>query len=78
MQTHIDKAYSYLDEHLPYEYASLVVKELKKNKINTTAAIVRNVRVAKTTTNLTVLNALLIVAKKHKKEKELLKHTLNN
>lgn len=78
MQTHINKAYSFLDDHLPYEYAPLVVAELKKKRVKTTAAVVRNVRVAKTTTNLTVLNALLLVAKRNKKLKEEFQNTLNN
>lgn len=70
VQTHIQEAYIFLDDHLPYEYASEVVGILHKKGIKASASVVRNVRTAKTTSNLAVLNALLLVAKKHKKLKD--------
>lgn len=70
VQTHIQEAYIFLAKHLPYEYASEVVEILRKKGVKTSPSVVRNVRTAKTTSNLAVLNALLLVAKKHKKLKE--------
>ncbi len=75
VQSHIQKAYALLDEHLPYEYANEVVRELAKMKVKVSAGTVRNVRSGKTS-RLDVLNALLIVAKKNKTLKEKLKSNL--
>ncbi len=69
MQTHIDKAYKFLDEHLPYEYVKEVKTELSKKGIDTSGTVIRNVRTGKSK-RLDVLNALLIVAKQYKNEKE--------
>lgn len=66
MQPHINKAYQFLDEHLPYNYTEETIKELKKSKIEVSSEVVRNVRTGKTKSNIAVLNALLKVAKKHK------------
>jgi len=78
VQTHIRKAYEFLDEHLPYEYAAQVVEELKKKGILVSSSVVRNVRTAKTTTNRDVLNALLLVAKKNKKLLDEIQINLND
>jgi hypothetical protein len=76
VHTHINKAYALLDEHLPYEYAKEVVTELAKSNVKVTAGTVRNVKAGKTS-RLDVLNALLLIAKRNKKQKEKLKSNLN-
>ena len=73
MQTHIQEAYNFLDEHLPFSYAKETQEHLKSLKIDISLSVIRNVRIKKTTTNVVVLNALLKVARKHKKEEKLLK-----
>jgi len=78
MQTHIQKAYSFLDAHLPYEYTNEVLSTLKRQNIMTSSSVVRNVRTGITTTRADVLNALLIVAKKHKKLKEKIESNLTD
>ena len=77
MQTHIDKAYQFLDLYLPYEYANEVVQILAKKKIHVSTAVVRNVRTEITKNRLDVLNALLLFAKKNQKNLEELKTNLN-
>ena len=78
MQTHIQKAYSFLDDHLPYEYTNEVIATFKKQNIEASSSVIRNVRNGITTTRSDVLNALLLVAKKHKKLKEKIESNLND
>lgn len=74
MQPHIQKAYTFLEEHLPNNYVALTQAELKKSKIKETDQVIRNVRTQITTSNIDVINALLKVAKAHqKKQRELSK-----
>lgn len=75
--SHIAKAYDFLEAHLPYEYANDVVRELKKKNVEVTSDVVRNVRAARTTNRIDVLNALLLVAKKNKKLLEKIETTIN-
>lgn len=77
VHSHISKAYDFLDAHLPYEYANEVVKNLKKKNVKVTSAVVRNVRAARTTGRIDILNALLLVAKKNKKQLEKIETTIN-
>jgi len=88
MQTHItasvknktnqihEKAYLFLNEHLPTDYAVPTQKILLKAKIKASKGVIRNVRNGKTTTNIDVLNALLKIAKKAKTAKEALEAEL--
>jgi hypothetical protein len=69
MQTHIEKAYQFLDDHLPHNYADKTFGILKKAKISSSLHIIRNVRNNKSN-NIDVLNGLLKVAKKNKIAKE--------
>jgi hypothetical protein len=78
MQPHIEKAYQFLNDHLPFEYVKETHEVLKKSKLEFSSTIIRNVKSKKTTTNIHVLNALLKVAKKHKIANEaLVVETLN-
>lgn len=70
MQPHIEKAYNFIEKHLPFNYAEETQKILKKAEIKVSINTIRNVRQKKTTSNITVLNALLKVAKKHQKANE--------
>lgn len=70
MQPHIIKAYNFLDKHLPYNYTEQTQEVLRESKITVSNEVIRNVRTNRTTKNLDVLNALLKVAQKAKKEKE--------
>jgi len=88
MQTHItaslknkqhkihEKAYLFLYEHLPKDYAAPTQEILLKSKIKVSKGVIRNVRNGKTISNIYVLNALLILAKKNKKAKESLEAQL--
>jgi hypothetical protein len=78
MQAHIVKAYKFLDQHLPFNYRGETQKVLKAAKITASLDVIRNVRVGKTTSNVAVLNALLKVAKKHKKQNEMLQEETQN
>lgn len=78
MQSHIEKAYNFLDAHLPFNYREETYKILKSAKIDVTLDVIRNVRTKKTTSNIVVLNALLKVAKKHKKQNEKLEEEIEN
>lgn len=69
MQSHIDKAYKFLDAHLPYEYTKDVQNELKKQSVEVPGTVIRNVRNRKNE-RIEIINALLLVAKRHKKQKE--------
>jgi hypothetical protein len=66
MQPHIEKAYSFIDTYLPFEYVAKTQDILNKSNKKVTSTIIRNVRTKKTTSNVTVLNALVKVAKKEK------------
>jgi len=70
MQPHIKKAYEFLNQHLPHDYSSGVQKILKKSNIVASNFVVQNVRNGKTTSNTSILNALLTVAKNAKKASE--------
>lgn len=70
MRSHIEKAYQFLEDHLPFNYAEKTKDILAKAKIDVTLNVIRNVRCKKTTSNVAVLNALLKVAKKNKKANE--------
>ena len=88
MQTHIvnsqkekketthKKAFDFLYEHLPKDYAAPTQEILLKSKIKVSKGVIRNVRNGKTISNIDVLNALLILAKKNKKAKESLEAQL--
>ncbi|MGJ8760351.1 MAG: hypothetical protein ACSHXA_07375 [Polaribacter sp.] len=78
MQPHIKKAYQFLDQHLPFNYREETAKVLKAAKIDASLDVIRNVRTGKTTSNVVVLNALLKVAKKHKKQNEKLQVETQN
>ncbi|WP_341221895.1 hypothetical protein [Polaribacter atrinae] len=78
MQAHIAKAYHFLDTHLPFSYREETQKVLKAAKIDASLDVIRNVRTGKTTSNVAVLNALLKVAKKHKKQNEKLQVEIQN
>ena len=71
-----DKAYDFINKHLPDSYVLDVVKILKKKKITRSKQVIRNVRNQITTSDLIVLNALLLLAKKEKKAKETLEKNL--
>jgi predicted O-methyltransferase YrrM len=72
MQTHIEKAYRFLDNHLPSYYTEAVQEILKKGKIIVSDDVIRNVRLKKSSKNIAVLNALLTVAKRHQKSNQIL------
>jgi len=72
MQTHISKAYEYIDKHLPKDYKAATSLILEKSKIKVSDDVIRNVRTKRTTTNIDVLNALLQVARKAKKDAQTL------
>lgn len=72
MQPHIQKAYQFLDAHLPTNYVFETNKILKEANFVVSSDIIRNVR-NKRTYNLDILNALLKVAKKQAKSLEALK-----
>lgn len=74
MHSHIDKAYDYLETHLPERYTSEVIELLAKKKVTVTSGVVRNVR-TKVNTRIDVLNALLQVAKNNKKQFEVLQES---
>jgi hypothetical protein len=62
-------AYKFLNEHLPHRYVTLTQKVLKEANIDVTDNVIRNVRGAKPG-SLSVLNALLVVAKNNKAAKQ--------
>lgn len=70
MQPHIQKAYDFINEYLPADYTLETQKLLQKHQINVSKSVIRNVRIQKTTSNIDVINALLKVARKHKKKLE--------
>ena len=78
MQSHIEKAYKFLDQHLPFNYREETHKVLESAKIDASLDVIRNVRTRKTKSNIAVLNALLKVAKKHKKQNEELQVEIQN
>ena len=78
MQPHIIKAYSFLEEYLPEQYTKPTQRILKTAKIKVSDEVIRNVRTKKTTSNITVLNALLRVAKKNKRAQENLAASIEN
>lgn len=63
------KAFSFIEKHLPIQYVSETQEVLKASKIEVTDFVIRNVKAQKSN-NLDVLNALLVVAKNHKKAKD--------
>jgi len=72
MQPHIQKAYQFLDAHLPTNYVYETNVILKKANFVVSSDIIRNVR-NKRTYNVDILNALLKVAKKQKSALDILK-----
>ncbi len=69
MQSHIDKAYEFLDQFLPYEYVVEVELILQKKKIKVSGGTIRNIRTKRVPNpRIDVLNALLLVAKKNQKQ----------
>ena len=68
VQSHIDKAYEYLDKFLPARYATPVVEILKQKNIDVTKDIVRNVR-TRNHTRLDVLEGLVEFAKSQGEQK---------
>lgn len=75
MHSHIDKAYQFLEKHLPFHYVTPTQLILKKASINVTEDVIRNVR-NKKNKNIDVLNALLKVAKKNLREQKKLEKAL--
>lgn len=76
MQPHIKKAYRFLEIYLPSNYTEETQAVLKKSNITVSSAVIRNVKNNRRTNNLNVLNALLQVAKNHKKQINSLKSKL--
>ncbi|PHR71008.1 MAG: hypothetical protein COA67_07360 [Lutibacter sp.] len=72
MQTHIEDAYAYLDDHLPPFYGARVKEKLKALGVTASIKRINNVR-NQHAKNTTILNALLAVAKEEKAQVEALK-----
>ena len=68
VQSHIDKAYEYLDKFLPAQYAAQVVEILKQKGVDVTKDIVRNVRL-QNPVRLDVLEGLVEFAKREGEQK---------
>lgn len=69
MHSHIDKAYEFLDKNLPTLYSTAVQKNLRYQGIEVSHSIIKNVR-NRTSIRIDVLNALLDLARKEKKQVE--------
>ncbi len=76
MQTHIKAAYDFLENNLPYEYVKQTQRVLKEADIEVSPAVIRHVKNNRRGNNMNVLNALLQVAKNHKKQIKSLKSKL--
>lgn len=71
MNPNIKKAYEIIDEHLPHNYSTEVMKKLPKDgSIN--SGMIRNVK-KKLSARLDILNAMVEVALEHKNQQEKLK-----
>ena len=69
MQTHIEKAYKFLDEHLPFSYSGPAQELLQHAGVDASLSVIKNVR-AKMSIRIDVLNALLDVARQERSRKE--------
>lgn len=69
MQTHIDKAYQFLEDNLPTTYSIAVQKNLQYQKITVSTSVIKNVR-NRVSVRIDVLNALLELARKNKAQVE--------
>lgn len=69
MHSHIDKAYTFLDDHLPATYSAATHNILKENGAEVSISIITNVR-NRINERVDVLNALLQVAQKNKAQVE--------
>ena len=66
MEIHIEKAYKIIDNHLPFNYTSLVMAKLPK-ELGVTSGMIRNVKKRATKTRIDILNAMVEVALDNKK-----------
>ena len=65
MEIHIEKAYKIIDNHLPFNYTSLVMAKLPK-ELGVTSGMIRNVKKG-ATKRIDILNAMVEVALENKK-----------
>ncbi|MDR6844474.1 hypothetical protein [Flavobacterium granuli] len=64
VQTHIDKAYEIIDNHLPFNYVTAVLEKLPKGT-DVTAGMIRNTK-KKLSKRIDILNAMVEVALENK------------
>lgn len=76
VQTHINKAYEFLDEYLPQTYRKRTQLFLKSKGINVSSSTINNVR-NQSNQRLDVINALVAIAKEEKAQVEELIQLIN-
>ena len=74
MDLHIEKAYKIIDEHLPFNYTSLVIAKLPK-ELGVTSGMIRNTK-KRATERIDIINAMVEVALENKALKEKLIQTI--
>lgn len=75
MDLHIQKAYTIIDNHLPFNYTGLVLAKLPPNS-GVTKGIIRNVK-NRLSPRIDVINAMVEVALENKKQNENLKELIS-
>jgi hypothetical protein len=68
MELHIEKAYTIIDKHLPFNYTNLVIAKFPK-ELGITSGMIRNVKKG-ATKRIDILNAMVEVALENKKLQE--------
>lgn len=68
MQSHIDKAYDIIEEHLPVNYRAKAEELLKEKGIEVSRGTIKNVRL-RYSVRLDVLEVLLMIAKESQQNK---------